>query len=147
MASNNTIDLSKVNLTVGAPPFKLDGNFASGEFITVEFTTPTTAMLEGVNGQALVLSPNKLTRRGVRIAVNLLESAPSNKALAALYASGRALPLIYFDGDTKIVGTCQLENLPPLAKSTAGTTRGWLILGANCVVTYGAAATAEDAGA
>lgn len=139
--SNPTIDLEKVILTIGTPPYRITGSFGDGEYLRFSELAPTTTVLQGTNGAALVRRP----RQGIpmRFEVVLLEDSPDNKFLAAALESGVALPLAYEDGETKILATAQIEGVPGTAKSTTGTTRTWAILAVNRVMSYGAAASAD----
>lgn len=139
--SNATIDLEKVILTIGTPPYRITGSFGDGEYLRYSELSPTTTVLQGTNGAALVRRP----RSGIpmRFEVVLLEDSPDNKFLAAALESGVALPLAFEDGETKVLGTAQIEGIPPSSKSTTGTTRTWVILAVNREMTYGAAASAD----
>lgn len=141
---SGTIALAKVNLSLGAPLYQVDGDFGDGEYIRYTFTKPRTQRLAGLNTSALVVrgGDGVLVAEDVDIEVTLLESSRHHKYLFAAMASSVGLPLFFEDGENKIVGTCQLERAPDGAKSAAGFARTWRILGVNCLVTVGAAATA-----
>lgn len=144
----STVDLSKTNFTLGAPPYKIGGPFENAEFLSFEMPTKKTAILEGLNGGALIKAPDAKTKRNMMFRVRLLESSPDNKYLAAMHESGVSLPLSFEDGETKIIGTAAIEDYPSLSKSPTGTIREWVVLAVNCtILSYGAAAEIPAAGA
>lgn len=143
-----TVDLSKVNFTLGAPPYKLGGPFENAEFLSFELPTKTATMTEGINGGALVAKPNPTTKRNMMFRARILESSPDNKVLAGMHAAGVSLPLAYEDGETKVIGTAMIEELAGVSKGPNATTREWVILAVNCtILSYGAAAPVTAAGA
>lgn len=138
---SDTIDLGKVNLSLGAPLYRIDGDFGDGEFVRYTETTKSAQILEGLDRGVLVLRPSK-RKRSWTFEVTLLESSAHCTYLFAAIKAGIGLPFAWKDGGTEIFGTCQVEGIPDSAKSAAGTTRTYRILVVNSETTHGPAAEA-----
>lgn len=137
---SQTIDLSKANFSIGDPLYRIEGDYADGEYLRYSVVTKATQILQGLTKDALVVRPTKRKRSWI-FELNLLENSVHNAVLFAAMQTGVGLPVSYSDGDTKIVGTGQIEDVPDSSKNTAGTTRTWRIMVVDSSTTYGASAT------
>ena len=138
---SQTIDLSKANFSIGDPLYRIEGDYADGEYLRYSVVTKATQILQGLTKDAIVARPTKRKRSWI-FELNLLENSDHNKFLFAAMEAGVGLPVSFSDGDTKIVGTGRPEDVPDSSKNTAGTTRTWRILVVDSSTSYGASATA-----
>ena len=99
--------------------------------------------MAGYEGKRVIETKGRwaLEQLGPIFELNLLENSVHNAVLFAAMQTGVGLPVSYSDGDTKIVGTGKIEDVPDSSKNTAGTTRTWRIMVVDSSTTYGASAT------
>lgn len=131
MADGATIDPKALNLIIGA---HLVSGRARGSWLTVSYTNDETAVLSGIDDEAMFV--DSVTRTAT-ITVVLMQSSDSNDVLSGLLIANRAapgglaFPLVIAESNGRTVYTAAQAKIAKMADgvwSDGGEVRTWTII-------------------